>query len=149
MRPAIRRITVRVKELYDAKEQGFFGALSGTLDARTSSERLLVGLSGLVLVVGLALAEEHHVNLSGSQPEEPRLVGEVVHALETSRLSPRQLTLEITERPGHRHRGHERPAAELKGSGSIWPSTTSAPATPRSATCAVSRSTCSRSTRRS
>jgi hypothetical protein len=26
-----------------------------------------------------------------------RLVGEVVHALETSRLSPRQLTLEITE----------------------------------------------------
>jgi diguanylate cyclase (GGDEF)-like protein/PAS domain S-box-containing protein len=56
MRPAIRRITVRVKELYDAKEQGFFGVLSGALDARTSSERLLVGLSGLVLVVGLALA---------------------------------------------------------------------------------------------
>jgi EAL domain-containing protein (putative c-di-GMP-specific phosphodiesterase class I) len=38
-----------------------------------------------------------HVNLSGRQLEEPRLVGEVVRALETSRLSPRQLTLEITE----------------------------------------------------
>ena len=56
MRPAIRRVTVRIKELYDAKEQELFGALSGTLDARTNSERLLVGLSGLVLVVGLALA---------------------------------------------------------------------------------------------
>jgi diguanylate cyclase (GGDEF)-like protein/PAS domain S-box-containing protein len=56
MRPAIRRVTVRVKQLYDAKEQEFFGALSGTLNARRSSERLLVGLSGLVLIVGLALA---------------------------------------------------------------------------------------------
>ncbi len=54
MRPAIRRATVRVKQLYDAKEQEFFGALSTTLDARRSSERLLVGLSGLVLIVGLA-----------------------------------------------------------------------------------------------
>jgi hypothetical protein len=44
------------KQLYDAKEQGFFGALSGALKARQSSERLLVGLSGLVLFVGLALA---------------------------------------------------------------------------------------------
>src|SRR5829696_2882775 len=52
MRPHLRLLTVRIKELYDAKEQGFFGALSGTLDARSSSERLLVGLSGLVLVVG-------------------------------------------------------------------------------------------------
>jgi diguanylate cyclase (GGDEF)-like protein/PAS domain S-box-containing protein len=56
MRPAIRRLTVRIKQLYDAKEQEFFGALSTTLDARRSSERLLVGLSGLVLIVGLALA---------------------------------------------------------------------------------------------
>ncbi|HEX3214488.1 MAG TPA: EAL domain-containing protein, partial [Actinomycetota bacterium] len=38
-----------------------------------------------------------HVNLSGRQLEEQSLVGEVVRALETSRLSPRQLTLEITE----------------------------------------------------
>ena len=38
-----------------------------------------------------------HVNLSGRQLEEARLVGEVVHVLDTSRLSPRQLTLEITE----------------------------------------------------
>ncbi|HVG64889.1 MAG TPA: EAL domain-containing protein [Actinomycetota bacterium] len=38
-----------------------------------------------------------HVNLSGRQLEEQRLVGEVAQALETSRLSPRQLTLEITE----------------------------------------------------
>jgi diguanylate cyclase (GGDEF)-like protein/PAS domain S-box-containing protein len=56
MRPPIRRVVVAVKELYDAKEQSFFGALSGALDARTSTERLLVGLSGLVLLVGLALA---------------------------------------------------------------------------------------------
>ena len=56
MRPAIRRISVRVKQLYDAQEQGFFGALSGALNDRQSSERLLVGLSGLVLFVGLALA---------------------------------------------------------------------------------------------
>ena len=38
-----------------------------------------------------------HVNLSGRQLEEQRLVSEVAQALETSRLSPRQLTLEITE----------------------------------------------------
>jgi EAL domain-containing protein (putative c-di-GMP-specific phosphodiesterase class I) len=38
-----------------------------------------------------------HVNLSGRQLEEPQLVGEVVQALETARLSPRLLTLEITE----------------------------------------------------
>jgi diguanylate cyclase (GGDEF)-like protein/PAS domain S-box-containing protein len=56
MRPAIGRIIFRIKDLYDAEEQGFFGALSGTLSARNSSERLLVGLSGMVLVVGLALA---------------------------------------------------------------------------------------------
>ena len=56
MRPAVRRVTVSIKQLYDAKEQEFFGALSGTLNARRSSERLLVGLSGLVLIVGLALA---------------------------------------------------------------------------------------------
>ena len=56
MRPAIRRVSVRVKQRYDAKEQGFFGALSGALNDRQSSERLLVGLSGLVLFVGLALA---------------------------------------------------------------------------------------------
>src|SRR4029453_9908670 len=31
-------------------------AVTGALDARKSSERLLIGLSGLVLIVGLALA---------------------------------------------------------------------------------------------
>jgi diguanylate cyclase (GGDEF)-like protein/PAS domain S-box-containing protein len=56
MRPAIRRAIVRLKQLYDAKEQAFFGALSTALNTRKSSERLLVGLSGLVLIVGLALA---------------------------------------------------------------------------------------------
>jgi PAS domain S-box-containing protein len=56
MRPAIRRAIVRLKQLYDAKEQQFFGALSTALNTRKSSERLLVGLSGLVLIVGLALA---------------------------------------------------------------------------------------------
>jgi diguanylate cyclase (GGDEF)-like protein/PAS domain S-box-containing protein len=56
MRPVIRRAVVRLKQLYDAKEQGFFGALATALDARQRSERLLVGLSGLVLIVGLALS---------------------------------------------------------------------------------------------
>jgi diguanylate cyclase (GGDEF)-like protein/PAS domain S-box-containing protein len=56
MRPVMRRAIVRLKQLYDAKEQGFFGALATALDARKRSEQLLVGLSGLVLVVGLALA---------------------------------------------------------------------------------------------
>jgi PAS domain-containing protein len=56
MRPAIRQAIVRLKQLYDAKEQEFFGALSTALNTRRSSERLLVGLSGLVLIVGLALA---------------------------------------------------------------------------------------------
>jgi PAS domain-containing protein len=56
MRPVTRRVAVRVKQLYDSKEQGLFGAVSEALNASTSSERLLVGLSGLVLVVGLALA---------------------------------------------------------------------------------------------
>jgi diguanylate cyclase (GGDEF)-like protein/PAS domain S-box-containing protein len=56
MRPAFRRLSVTLKDLYDKEEQRFFGALSGTLRARASSERLLVGLSCLVLVVGVALA---------------------------------------------------------------------------------------------
>ena len=56
MRPAFRRLNVTLKELYDKEEQQFFGALSGTLQARASSERLLVGFSSLVLLVGVALA---------------------------------------------------------------------------------------------
>ncbi|HET7518416.1 MAG TPA: diguanylate cyclase, partial [Actinomycetes bacterium] len=56
MRPAAHRVAVGVKQLFDAKEQGLFGAVSGALEARKSSERLLIGLSGLVLIVGLALA---------------------------------------------------------------------------------------------
>jgi diguanylate cyclase (GGDEF)-like protein/PAS domain S-box-containing protein len=56
MRPAAHRLAVRIKQLFDTEEQGLFGAVSGALDARRSSERLLVGLSGMVLVVGLALA---------------------------------------------------------------------------------------------
>ena len=44
MRPAIRQAIVRLKQLYDAKEQEFFGALSTALNTRRSSERLLVGL---------------------------------------------------------------------------------------------------------
>jgi PAS domain S-box-containing protein len=47
---------VSIKQLFDTEEQGLFGAVSGALDARKSSERLLVGLSAMVLVVGLALA---------------------------------------------------------------------------------------------
>ncbi|MET0478868.1 MAG: EAL domain-containing protein, partial [Actinomycetota bacterium] len=56
MYPAAHRLAVSIKQLFDAKEQGLFGAVSGALDARRSSERLLIGLSGLVLIVGLALA---------------------------------------------------------------------------------------------
>ena len=56
MRPALRRLNLHVKELYDKEEQRFFGALSGAIDARGSSEQLLVGFSGLVLLVAVALA---------------------------------------------------------------------------------------------
>jgi diguanylate cyclase (GGDEF)-like protein/PAS domain S-box-containing protein len=56
MRPVFRRLNVALKDLYDKEEQQFFGALTGTLDARASSERLLVGFSSLVLLVGVALA---------------------------------------------------------------------------------------------
>ena len=91
-----------------------------------------------------------HVNLSGRQLEEQRLVAEVVHALETSRLSPRQLTLEITESVLVSDvEAMSVRLRELKGLGVLLASTTSAPATRRSATCAASRSTSSRSTRRS
>jgi diguanylate cyclase (GGDEF)-like protein/PAS domain S-box-containing protein len=53
MLPPAHRLAVSIKQLFDAKEQGLFGAVTGALDARKSSERLL---SGLVLIVGLALA---------------------------------------------------------------------------------------------
>jgi diguanylate cyclase (GGDEF)-like protein/PAS domain S-box-containing protein len=56
MRPAAHRLLVSIKQLFDTKEQGLFGAVNGALNARKSSERLLVGLSGLVLLVGLALS---------------------------------------------------------------------------------------------
>jgi diguanylate cyclase (GGDEF)-like protein/PAS domain S-box-containing protein len=56
LRPVLRRLERRVKELYDHEEQVFFGAVGQALAARASSERLLVGFSGLVLLVGLALA---------------------------------------------------------------------------------------------
>jgi EAL domain-containing protein (putative c-di-GMP-specific phosphodiesterase class I)/PAS domain-containing protein len=56
MLPVAHRLTVSIKQLFDTEEQGLFDAVNGALDARTSSERLLIGLSGLVLVVGLALA---------------------------------------------------------------------------------------------
>jgi diguanylate cyclase (GGDEF)-like protein/PAS domain S-box-containing protein len=56
MKPAAHRLLVSIKQLFDTKEQGLFGAVNGALNARQSSERLLVGLSGLVLLVGLALS---------------------------------------------------------------------------------------------
>ena len=56
IRPVFRRLNVALKDLYDREEQQFFGALTGTLNARASSERLLVGFSSLVLLVGVALA---------------------------------------------------------------------------------------------
>ena len=56
MQPAAHRLAVSIKQLFDAKEQGLFGAVNGALNARRSSERLLVGLSAMVLVVGLALS---------------------------------------------------------------------------------------------
>jgi diguanylate cyclase (GGDEF)-like protein/PAS domain S-box-containing protein len=55
-RPVFRRLNVTLKDLYDREEQQLFGALTGTLNARASSERLLVGFSSLVLLVGVALA---------------------------------------------------------------------------------------------
>ena len=56
MQPAAHRLAVSIKQLFDTKEQELFGAVNGALDARRSSERLLVGLSAMVLVVGLALS---------------------------------------------------------------------------------------------
>jgi diguanylate cyclase (GGDEF)-like protein/PAS domain S-box-containing protein len=56
MLPTAHRLAVSIKQLFDTKEQGLFGAVTGALDARKSSERLLIGLSGLVLLVGLALS---------------------------------------------------------------------------------------------
>jgi diguanylate cyclase (GGDEF)-like protein/PAS domain S-box-containing protein len=56
MQPAAHRLAVSIKQLFDTKEQGLFGAVNGALNARRSSERLLVGLSAMVLVVGLALS---------------------------------------------------------------------------------------------
>jgi diguanylate cyclase (GGDEF)-like protein/PAS domain S-box-containing protein len=56
LRPVFKRLNVTLKDLYDKEEQQFFGALTGTLHARASSERLLVGFSSLVLLVGVALA---------------------------------------------------------------------------------------------
>jgi diguanylate cyclase (GGDEF)-like protein/PAS domain S-box-containing protein len=56
LRPVLKRLVVRVKQLFDLEEQEFTGALGATLQARGDSQRLLVGLSGLVLLVGLALA---------------------------------------------------------------------------------------------
>ena len=65
----------------------------------------------------------------------------MVHALETSRLSPRQLTLEITESVLVSDvEAMSVRLRELKGLGVLLASTTSAPATRRSATCAASRS---------
>jgi PAS domain-containing protein len=55
MRPALRRLNLHVKELYDKEEQRFFGAVGEALNARGSSERLLVGFSGMVLLVAVAL----------------------------------------------------------------------------------------------
>src|SRR5919112_1826892 len=51
-----RGLLVSIKQLFDTKEQALFGAVNGALNARKSSERLLVGLSALVLLVGLALS---------------------------------------------------------------------------------------------
>ena len=56
MRPVLRAMERRTRELDDKQEQVFFGAVGDALAARSGSERLLVGLSGLVLLVGVALA---------------------------------------------------------------------------------------------
>jgi diguanylate cyclase (GGDEF)-like protein/PAS domain S-box-containing protein len=56
MQPPADRLAVNIKQLFDTEEQRLFSAVTGGLEARKSSERLLIGLSGLVLFVGLALA---------------------------------------------------------------------------------------------
>jgi diguanylate cyclase (GGDEF)-like protein/PAS domain S-box-containing protein len=56
MREPLRKAEVRLKGLYDQEEQALFGAVGEALTARARSERLLVGLSALVLAVGSALA---------------------------------------------------------------------------------------------
>jgi len=91
-----------------------------------------------------------NINLSGRQLQVPEVVDDVAAALDDSGLPPDALVLEMTE--SVLMDDDETVLAilrRLKDLGRGWPSTTSAPATPRSATCTASRSTSSRSTARS
>ena len=92
------------------------------------------------------------VNVSGRQLAEPGFVAEVADVLAETGLDPTRLVLEIhRERPDRRTREATRSTlpGRSRDSASAWPSTTSGPATRRSATAASSRSTSSRSTARS
>ena len=85
-----------------------------------------------------------------AQLDTDELIDHVEDALEPSGLAPSALTIEITETTLMRNAeetARRLPRSRRSASGSR--STTSAPATPRSPTCARSRSTCSRSTARS
>ena len=84
---------------------------------------------------------ELSVNLSGRQIQDPALVADVGRALEQSGLDPRSLTLEITESVLMQDiEATIDDTRALQGArASAWRSTTSAPATRRSATCAGSR----------
>ena len=83
------------------------------------------------------------VNVAARQLAEDGLVDDVRDALAAAGLPPRALTIEITETAAMRDAP---PPATACGpcarSACAWPSTTSAPATPRSATCGASTSTC-------
>jgi EAL domain-containing protein (putative c-di-GMP-specific phosphodiesterase class I) len=90
------------------------------------------------------------VNVSARQLRDPEFVPGVQRILASTGLDPEMLLLELTEsvllRPDQRICGD---LAELRRMGFGWPSTTSAPVIPRSATCVSCRSACSRSTSRS
>ena len=52
----LRDLERQLKHAYDHEEQAVYGAIGNALRTRVTSERLLVGLSGLVLLVGVSLA---------------------------------------------------------------------------------------------
>jgi EAL domain-containing protein (putative c-di-GMP-specific phosphodiesterase class I) len=87
------------------------------------------------------------VNVSARQFRDPGFIDSVSRALLASRLPPEALLLELTETILFTDNERSSPSSRRSASGSR--STTSAPGTPRSATCLSCPSTCSRSTRRS
>ena len=90
------------------------------------------------------------VNISGRAAPEPGPHRRAARRRSTRRVQPDGVVLEITESVLMQQTETVRSAAAAQGRSACGsPSTTSAPGTPRSATCSASRSTSSRSPSRS